>query len=439
MTTITPGLAQVSEAEATAGTGIVPRAWSPERVAQSIAALAPAGHAAFQAGQTWSFAHNALTLATLEITTGTYAGGWRYTGAGGLNWYFVLAAMVLTSQFSEVQMRAAVETCLDTSVVGPWEASATYAAGTKVVIDGKVFFVNIGGTTGGTQPDVSGAANSGDFVGDGTITWEYMGTTIPTEWKWVVIDVLNDLSTLDYPDSHDAYAGMLAAAALKAGVDATWLAAASAFPGKTRLALIGQVFSACVTDTIDGTGLASTFQGEKLGDGTPYPIRFIADNTDAWRGAKALADLYAIAGDGANETAADALAGTLKNGIKALWDATAGRFRTYQGQTGYANLTGDAAFVTNLRFHAWPILHGMWTDYTEWTTYADPVIAYSIINTPGLWDGELDEFALTEWFFMAATRLGLPVAYDVLANRVSTRVLAKVSIIDIALRLEAMS
>lgn len=388
------------------------------------------------AGRTFSLSNNGLTLETLEINSGLYAGGWRSTGAGGLNWYFVFSAMVLSNQFTREQIRTAVETCLNTSVVAPWEANTAYAANTKVAIDGKIFFVNIPGTTGGSAPDVSGATNSGDFIWDGTIVWEYMGKTVPTEWEWFIIDILNDLSALDDPDSHDAYGGVLASAALKAGVDAAWLAEPTIFTGMNRMELIGKIFDSCVTDTIDSTNLAATFRGEKLGDGTPYPIRFIADNTDAWRGAKALSRLYEIAGDAANSAAALSVADTIKTGIKGLWDPSAGRFRTYYGQTGYENLSGDQAFVDHLRFHSWPILHDMWEDYTEWTTYADPVIGYTIVNTPGLWTGQVDEFAITEWYFMAATKLGLPIARDTLQWRVTTRPLDKVSIIDIALRLE---
>lgn len=391
------------------------------------------------AGRSYSLSNNNLTLETLKITSGTYAGGWRHTGAGGLNWYFAFVAMVLSRQFTQDQIRVAVETCLDKSVVGPWEASQFYPAGTKVVIDGKIFFVNIAGTTGATQPDVSGAANPGDFIWDGSLVWEFTGTTVPAEWAgWFVIDVLNDLSTLDYPDSHDAYAGMLAAAVLKAGVTKEWLETASAFPGKNRLQLIAAVYSECVVNTIDETGLASTFQGEVLGDGQPYPIRFIADNSDAWLGAMAMAGLYAAVGDSSSALGYYFTAEIIKGGIKGLWDPVAGRFRTYYGQTGYENLTGDDKFVTDLRFHSWPILHGMWSDYSDWTTYADPVIGYTIVNTPGLWTGTVDEFAITEWYFMAATRLGLPIARDTLQWRVTTRPLAKVSIVDIALRLELL-
>lgn len=416
-----------------AATAAAQSAQQAELAAQrALAAAVP-----LAAGRNFAAAHNRLTLESLRITAGQYAGGWRATGAGGLNWYFTFAAMVLSNQFTTAEIKDAVETCLETSVVGAWEASTTYAAGTKVVIGGKIFFVNIAGTTGASPPDVSGISTAGEFVGDGTVTWEYMGMTVPNEWEWFIIDVLGDLSTLDYPDSHDAYAGMLASAALKAGVDATWLNAASIFPGKSRLQLIGTVFDRCITDTLQGLNLASTFQGDKLGDGTPYPIKFIADNCDAWRGAKSLAGLYAIVGDAVNEAAAEGLAATLKSGVIALWDDTVGRFRTYQSQTGHGSLTGDEAFVTNLRFHAWPILHDMWTSYEEWVTYADPVISYTIANTPGLWLGEVDEFAIAEWYFMAAKKFGWLVAKDTLAWRVTTRPLSLVTLIDIALNLEA--
>ena len=377
-------------------------------------------------------------IASLEIKSGVYKGAWRYIDAGGVNWYFLFAAMVLGDYFTQNEIRTAVEVALDKGVVGRWEANSEYAPSTKVVIDGKIFFCNIGGTTGNKRPDVSGIKAKAAFVGDGTVTWEYLGLTIPKSWQWFLVDIDNDLFSIRHPDSNDAYAGMVIAAARKAGVDSAWLSAPSRFPAMRRMDLLAALARHNITDQITAN-LTGTFQNNIAGNGKVYDISFLADNVEAWRGMKALADLHTIAGEAADAVAAEVVGASIKTGVKSLWHAKDGRFATYRGETKLGKIRGNAAFVSDLRFHIWPWLHGIWTTASEIWSSVDPVLAYTVDSVPGLWTAHLDTFVMAEWYYAVAKLPGWKFAANVLQHRVNVRMPSAITISDAVLSEAARS
>lgn len=376
-------------------------------------------------------------LSALKVTTGRYSGGWRARDVGNIVWYFAFSAMTLApSMFSAADIQECCATAIDRGVVGPRQNSATYGQYTLVQFSsGKIFFCNIAGTSAGSEPSDAGVTTKGDFLGDNTITWEYTGLQAPTGWEWYLLDVDTGLVDVAFPDSHDAYAGMLAAAAEAGGVDATWLAVASAHPGMDRMDVIDQLIQTCMTDQLDGTSpgprLTDVFQDGVNSAGAAYAIQFLADNVEVWRGYRAQVALRTIAGLStatAEQNADDVKEGCLGSGLFA-----SGRFKAYVGRPNWDTITGNAVFVTDFRFHIWPALHGMLTTKTEWQTYGDAVMIYTEANTPGLLDDTLDTFPMAEWYYAADRYFHWTEAREALRWRTTSRAIANVTIVDAAL------
>lgn len=395
---------------------------------------------------------------SIEITSGRYDGLWKQTTSGKISVYFMYEAMTLApARFTSAEILAAVAAGIDKLLVGPRQNSATYAADTLVSFSsGKIYFCNLGGTTAAAEPSDAGITDKAQTLVDGTVTWESVAVIVdvsgtptallgqePTDWQWFWLDGANDLFNLLRPDSNDAYSGAAISACLAGGPDSTWLNAASAHPGYSRLEALALSAQNSITDDILHD-LAWVFQGGTRNTSTSntpsfdsYDVYFLADNVEAWRGMKALADLYAIVGDSGAETAADADAATLKTGVLSLWDSGVDRFQTYYGQPNPENLSGDSAFVSDFRFHMWPTLHGMLTG-GEIATYADPVMEYTTALTPGLYTNGMDAFVMGEWY-LAAQMNGRTRARYTLAHRAVTRNVAYVTITDAAVAVQAWS
>lgn len=382
-------------------------------------------------------------LAGLRVTEGAlpgvYEGGWRVAPNGRISPYFMFSAMTLAPErFSPTYIKQACAMVLDQMTVGRRANSSTYANPTLVCFaSGKVFFCNLGGTTAGSAPSDAAITTAGTFLVDGTVTWEYTGLALPAAWQWYPIEIEANLFTKLVPDSNDSYAAMLISAALAGGVDASWLNAASAHPGKSRLDVLVLLASNCISDDIVHD-LSATFQSETHPDGSAYNIQWLADNCEAWRGMRALASLHTIVGNAAAATAANAVAAALKTGILALWDSGAGRFRAYYGETGVGSLAGETDFVQRLRFHIWPLLHGVLSG-GEIATYGEAVHDYVSAAVPTLFTGLEDEFfVVSEYFFAVDAFLDVEEGRDTLLTRSIARYEAGgVTVADAALTLAA--
>lgn len=356
------------------------------------------------------------TVTASKITTvgNTFANHFMYLGpSSGINHYFVFSAMALTRQFSSNDILSAADVALKYTLVSPFRASSAYTVGQRVQISDKVFSVNIAGTTGGSAPSVVAATTRGAFVTSGSVTFELMGDdatpgtpglTVPSAWSLWFSDV--HASLVPYlglrPDSNDAYAGVILSAIANANPSATWLNAAPGVPGyATRIALLAAIAQSNIIGQMDASNLTQTFQSGVSGTGASYTIRFLADNCEAAAGLYALAKLYNIVGNTASRDSTNTLADTLRSGILALWDSGASRFRTYYGQTGIGSVTGDAGFVSDLRFHIWPALCGL-LQSGEFAQYRDGVIAYTEAATPKLYNGLVNDFPMMEWYYQVS-------------------------------------
>lgn len=382
---------------------------------------------------------SALAALKLVSTGFPFDDGYRKAPAGMVSPYFMFSAMTLApGQFTAAEIRNACAMAIGKMTVKPRANSAAYANPTMVIFtSGKVFFANIGGTTAGSEPSDAAIMTKGSFLGDGGVTWEYTGLALPAAWAagTFLLDIDGDLATrlgpaANLPDSNDAYAGVLISACLAGGVDASWLGAASGHPSKTRLQVLGDLAASCITDGVVNN-LSTTFIGETKPDGSAYNIQWLADNCEAWRGMVALASLYTTAGDSGSAATATTDAATLRTGILALWDGTAGRFKTYYGQADLAG-TGDAWYVSDGRFHLWPYLQGVVTSGADLASYFWPVVNYIRANTPGLYHGTLDSFAIVGGL-TAIARAGNRQAKNAVARRVLSREAAYITVADQAL------
>ena len=348
------------------------------------------------------------------ITSGVYINHFKYLGSGsGINNYFVFAGMALeqSHQYTSEEILNAVATALKFCVVPRRADLSTYDTFGQLCVfsSGNVFLVNVPGTTAATEPSDAGVTG-GQSLGDGGLTWESTGIQVPVNWSEFLIDVGPSLTPLFVgspgsaglvtPDSNDAYVGILLAAAVKGKPSAAWLNAASGIPGYTRI----QLFAKLALENISGelnaiSQLPNTFQGAVNAAGAPFDVQYLADGTEAgWTGMRALAALHTIVGDYAAATAASNLADAIKPRLLGLRDPVSGRFRTFYGQTGFEALTGDAAFISDLRFHLWPTIHGMLLP-SEMATYRDSVIAYTEANTPNLYNSLVNDFVMSEWYW----------------------------------------
>lgn len=381
-------------------------------------------------------------LAALKITSAQsvrFADAYRWGYGSGIKWYFPLAAMTLVpGAFTQAERQACVAAAINKGVVGPRANSSSYTAGTLVTFPSqKIFYCNLAGTSAGSAPSDAGVVTAGSFLVDGTVTWEFTGLTAPATWTWFLLDFQDDLFTPQWPDSNDAYAGMLASAAQMANVDATWLNAASAHPGQSRMAVINAVISNNMTDELNGSSpgarLARTFQNGLAGDGSAYTFRLMADNVEVWRGYEAQVALLTTVGS--STTAAAQNAADVRLGILGLMSG--GRFQTYDGQASadptHLEISGNDYFVSDFRFHLWPVLHGMLETVDEWQTYGAAVFNYTVENVPGLTTQSMDGFPLGEWYAAAIDHLGWEAGKEVLAWRITSRVLGAVTIVDAAL------
>ncbi len=378
-------------------------------------------------------------IESLYITTATsarFGGAYRQLVGSELNWYFIFSAFYHAPEvFTQTKRLAALDLAINRGVVAPREDSSAYSLYAMVRFSsGKTFYCSTAGTTAGSEPSDASATVQGNTVSDGTVTWTYTGKSLPTEWSWVLVDFDSDLVSIADPDSNDAYAGLLAAAVLKASPTSDWLNESSSFPSKSRMDVIAAVLENSITDqlaTAGGGKLSKTFQSDKTGSGATYDLQLIADNTEVWRGLSDLSTLHTKVGETSEATTAASNAADVKNGILSLWSG--GRFKTYPTQSNHTSITGDAAFVTDFRFHYWPALFGMWDTITEFQTYGDAVLAYTVANTPGLYTESLDSFPMTEWFLGVGLKSGWRGMWDMLCNRVTERASSAVLLSDAAI------
>ncbi len=378
-------------------------------------------------------------LAGLEVTTGSYDAGWRVAPSGRISPYFMFAAMTLApGQFTAAQIKDACAMAIDRMTVGRRQDTATYANPTLVSFaSGKVFFCNLGGTTAGAAPSDAAITVAAQTLVDGTVTWEYTGLALPAAWDWYLIEIENDLFNKLVPDSNDAYAAVLLSAARAGAVDAAWLNTASAHPGLSRIDVLALLASNCISDDI-ANNLSATFQSSTDPDGASYTVQWLADNCEAWRGMTALASLQTTVGDAGAAAAATAVAATLRTGIMALWDTSAGRFRAYYGETGVATQAGETDFVNRMRFHIWPLLQGVVTTAYDVATYGRAVSDYIEEAVPTLYTGSYDTFVLAEYFLAVADMLDTEQARATMLARSIARIdTSGVTVADAAIMLEA--
>lgn len=389
-------------------------------------------------------------LASLEVLAGTFTGAWRQALGGKISPYFMFEAMAVAPEmFTAAKIRAACALAIDYMTVGPYQTGTLYGANRMVrSTAGRVFQANIGGTTGGAEPVAGFAAASlgAPFVSDGGVTWELLperlaGVQIicafPSAWQWYLVGIDSDLFSRIRPDSNDAYVGMLVAACLAGGVDAAWLGTATGHGGLTRRQVLALLVQHNITDDITNN-LAVTFQSGLDPNGSPFAIQYLADNCEAWRGVYALAALHGIAGDAAAAAAATAFSVTLRSGILALWDSGVGRFRTYFGDTGHGALSGETGFVAGLRFHIYPLMHGVLSTTLEIDTYGRPVLVYVSEAAPTIWTGTYDTFIIAEFFYTVAQYLGVVQGRDTaVARAVARSGTAGAIISDVAMVLKA--
>ncbi len=270
----------------------------------------------------------------------------------------------------------------------------------KVSINGKLLEMNIAGTTGNKMPVVPSGAGAGTFIYDGSAVWEYLGKDCPSSWEYFLVDISENLLTPIDVDSNDSYAAMLIATSEKFA-DKKWLNSKSPHKGFTNIQLLKKIADLNMESGINipkGIYLSDTFQHQIKSDGKPYNIRFLADNAEVYAGYKALEKLSAIAGDASMSANARYLASIVKSGIISLFDTQSGRFKTYNYQTNQASLNNCSAFVTDLRFHLWPVFNKVFTTKYEWSLYVNPVYNYTMEACPGVYSANLDPFPITEWF-----------------------------------------
>ena len=355
-----------------------------------------------------------------------FAGAYRHRVSGAINWYFMLSAMTLAPQaFSLTDRKSAIEAAIGKGVVGPRASNANYdIAGTFVVLSsGNVYFVNIAGTTAATEPAEPTSPQAGTFLRDGSAVLEFTGLRVPTEWRWFLIDIDSNLLTPIAPDSNDAYAGLLLAAAGRLDPSAGWLNAPSGHPNLSRLNILTHVANHNIIDAMNGA-LTQTFQGNKATAVSSYDVRFLADNVEAWRGLIALSRLLFKAGEYALSAAAKDTADILSDGVESLWIGAT--YRTYAGQFGAEGFEGAARFVSDLRFHIWPSLHGLNSQRRA------SVINHTMARVPSVLTDALDTYPLSEWFFASGN-------YGTLISRTNKRLDRNILIQDAALAILAES
>ena len=385
-------------------------------------------------------------VSDFKINNNLYAGHYMYLGPlSGINQYFVFSAMVLSSEFTSAQMLRAAEVAMTYCTVHRRQSSISYTRYGQLVTlaSGKIYFLNISGTSAASPPNDSAITTAGQVLYEnegvpGWAIWEYTGITVPTTWDLFLIDIGAALSPTQLlrPDSTDAYVGALIAAVAKASPSAEYLNADSGIPGYTRIQLLQAMAEANITQQLrPGVVLPYVFQDATSGAGDPYDISFLADSCEAYTGLLGLIEMLTTVGETvAADDVAD-IAADMRLAILDLYDPASQRFRTHYGQTGFETLTGDAAFVTNLRFHIWPAMHGL-LEPGQLATYRDGVIAYTIANTPLIFDDLVDDFPMMEWYWTVANITGGTYAYPAYIEgltRFEARLVNRRTLTDVAL------
>lgn len=365
-----------------------------------------------------------------------YAGAIRSVSNGAIRWYFSLAAMtVAPDAFQNHEMEEALEAAINSGIVGPRQFQARYEQYRMVVFpSGKVFFANIQGTSSKEIPDDSHIQEKSQFLNDGSIVWEYTGLTVPETWQWFLLDTESDLNSPVMPDSTDAYAGLLAAAVSRFEPSPSWLGEGSGHGALSRLDVIANVVNSSIVDELDNEPgeprLAQTFQHGEITADAEYSVRFLADNVEVWRGLSAMSELYEIAGKNEAAVSMAEIADDVKSGVLALWED--GRFKSYEGEQDHLALKGGDAFVTSLRFHIWPMLHGM-LGPQEQVEYAQNVLDYTQAAVPGIGEMVLDQFMMAEWYYAALEISDDPYWAGVIVDRFESREANHITIVDAAI------
>lgn len=314
-------------------------------------------------------------------------------------------------------------------VVAPFEPNTYYVKNQKVAIEGKIFAVNIPGTSG-SLPDVSSVSNtgtSGTFVNSGSITFKYLGkpfnkpNDLPKEWQWYLVDIQPNLYLINFPDSNDSYAALLVACAAKVATK-EWLNTNSGIGGYTYFEVLKKVLEASVINNMDD-GLTKVFQQDITPDGTLYPIRFLQDTCEAYTGIQGGIHLANLVQDTSAKNNWVAAANTMKSAVLKLWDGGNNRFATYRGETDWdANNKTYDRFVTKDRFGLAPWRFGLLTE-NEVSVYGYPALQKILQDFPKLLkdaDG-IDSFALTSWFAWVAVATNSFKFAKVALRRVAVR------------------
>lgn len=372
---------------------------------------------------------------SLKVTSGTYANLWTQAPAGKISHYFMFAAMTLSNQFTSGQILDAAAAALKYLLVSPRFNSAAYDVGVKVTINSMIFECSTAGTTGASAPSTAGITTAGQTFTDGTVVWRYSGKTVPAAWQWFFVDYDPVTSQIIYPDSNDAYAGVILSALGRANPSAGWLSTSSGHATYSRAAALAEAQFYNISLYLS-VGLASTFQDLKTGTGATYDVRFLADNVEVWRGCLAGETIFSTAGDATTQARCAADRAALRLGIFGLWDTTYQTFKTYLGDPDVPSYQGLQGFTDRTRFMIWPILHGMITNYSEWATYADPVMRYTLERSPEIINSDVGEFVMAEWYYAAASVYKLRWAKNTLSARVSNRSSGFAIISDVALNLD---
>lgn len=379
-------------------------------------------------------------VSKLKIKNASYTyldGVYRYLNTtGGINWYFLFLSIYESAGkvFSLADKRNICEKALNFGIFAPFMTSASYIKMQRIVIEGKLFFVNTPGTTGNNVPDVANA-RKGDFVRTGTVVLECLGEAvraIPASWQWFFADIAPDLLYPVAPDSNDSYAALWIAV-IGLFADKTWLMAPSGVANYSRWEIIKNVAEYNLVQQIEDINLTRTFQGNIAPGGGHYFKCFCQDNAEVFAGFRAMASLAAIVDDSEGKTRYTGLMNTIKSGLLALFVDEQNRFKAVHDETGYQDHNPTyTRFVNSDRFSLAPWRFGVLNSRAELAKYGWPVLDRLHLAFPRLYldTTGIDDFALADWFAFVAKTTGSVQAATAAVKRVHERINGRVTLSD---------
>lgn len=365
----------------------------------------------------------------LKITdAGLYKGLYRYLNKnGGINWYFLFLALCESDGkvFTLNERVLIAERAMRVGLVVPFEERRNYAAGQRIIIDGTIFMVTVGGTTG-SIPSITSVAVGGTIV-SGNATLENLGKparTIPDGWAWFFADISTDLQSPVAPDSNDSYAALYVAS-IALFADSRWLNGSSGIAGHSRYDVIKNIVDYNLTRSFsEDKKLVAVFQGNKAPGGNSYTMYFCQDNAEAYSGYNALRKLALLKGDRNTYLDAEKRLAALKEGILSLYDDSHQRFRTYYGEVDWTPTPSDNRFVKKDRFSVAPWRFGVLDTNGEIVTYGIPVLNKIITDYPAYFVDDIqgiDAFAISDFFAWVAKATGSDTAAMIAVRRVQAR------------------